>query len=73
MGKRPWTHNSGVVSLNPTRVTSKMPLVKNATVNHLMNSTSLEKTHSHISGLCYARNRVCNALLHEIKLLIFFV
>ena len=29
--------------------------------NHLMDSTSLEKTQSPVSAFCYARNRVCNA------------
>ena len=50
-----------VVSWIPPYVTFKAPLVKKTTGNHLMNSTSLEKTHSPVSGFCYARNRVCNA------------
>ena len=37
------THNTGIIGLNPPRVTMKTPLVRKATGNHLMNSTSLEK------------------------------
>ena len=39
----------------------KILLARKATGNHLMNSTSLEKTQSPVSGFCYTRNRVCNA------------
>ena len=46
------THNTGVVSSDPTRVTIKIPWVRQATGNHLMNCTSLEKTRSSVSGLC---------------------
>ena len=35
-------HNTGVVSSNPAPATIKAPLVRKATGNHLMNSTSLE-------------------------------
>ena len=45
----------------PTCVTFKMSVARKAKGNHLMNSTSLEKTQSPDSGFCYARNRVCNA------------
>ena len=55
------THNTGVVSSITPCVTFKTPLARKAAGNHLMNSTSLEQTHSPISGFCYARNRVCNA------------
>ena len=55
------THSTGVASSIPPCVTFKTPLVKKATGNHLMKSTSLEKAQSPVSGLCYARNRVCNA------------
>ena len=40
----------------------KTPLARKATGNHLMRSTSLGKTQSPVSGFCYARNRVCNAV-----------
>ena len=30
--------------------------------SHLIKSTSLEETQSPVSGFCYARNRVCNAI-----------
>ena len=56
------THNTGVVGSIPPCFTYKTPSVRKATVNHLMNSTSLEKTQSPISGFCSARNRVCNAV-----------
>ena len=55
------THNTALVSSIPPCVTFKTPLVRKAMGNHLMNSTSLEKTQSLVSGFCYARNRVCNA------------
>ena len=56
------SHNTGVVSSIPPCVTFKKPLVRRATGNYLMNSTSLEKTQSPVSCFCYARNRVCNAV-----------
>ena len=40
----------------------KTPLVGKATGNHLIKFTFLEKTQSPVSGFCYARNRVCNAV-----------
>ena len=56
------THNTGAMSSNPAaRVTKEMPLARKATGNHIITSTSLEKTPTSISGFCYARNRVCNA------------
>ena len=61
------THNTEVVSSIPPCVTFKTPLVRKASGNHLMNSTSLENTQSAISGFCYARNRVCNAVLFLIN------
>ena len=48
------THSTGVV---------KTALVRKATGNHLMNTTSLGKTQSLVSGFCYARNRACNAVI----------
>ena len=48
-------------SSNRARVTMKTPSVRKATGNHLMNSTSLEKTQSPVSGWCYAQNRVWDA------------
>ena len=48
------THNTGVVSSIPPSVTFKMSLVRKATGNHFMNSISLEKTQSPVSGFCYA-------------------
>ena len=53
------THNTGVVSLIHARVIIKAPLARKAMGNHIMNSTSLEKPQSPVSGFCYARNRVC--------------
>ena len=41
-----WTHNTGVVSSDPTRVTIKRAMVSNATGNYLMKSTSPGKTQS---------------------------
>ena len=55
-----WTQNTGVVSSIPSCVTFKTPLVKKAMGDHLMNSTSLEKIQSPVSGFCYDRNRVCS-------------
>ena len=52
------THNAGVITSIPPCVAFKTPLVRKATGNHLMNSTSLERTQSAVSGFCYARNRV---------------
>ena len=49
-----WTHNTGVVRLIPPCVTLKTSLVRKATGKRLMNSTSLEKTQSPVSGFCYA-------------------
>ena len=37
------THNTGVVSSNPARVTIKTPLARKALGNHLIKSTALEK------------------------------
>ena len=58
------THNTGVLSSNPTRVTIEMPLVRQATGNHLIKSTFRKKTQSPVSGFCYARNRLCDAVFH---------
>ena len=55
------THNTGLVSSIPPCVTFKTPFVRKATGNHLMNSTSLDKTQSPVSGFRYARNWVNNA------------
>ena len=49
-----WGHKTGVFSSNPTRATIKTPLVRNATGNHLIKSTSLENTKMPTSGFCYA-------------------
>ena len=46
----------------PPCVAFKTPLVRKATGNHFMNSTTLEKTQSPVSGFCYVQNRVCNAV-----------
>ena len=54
------------MSPNPTLVTIKMPLAREAMGNHLMKSTSLEKTRSPVSGFCYAQNRVCNAVIRYV-------
>ena len=55
-------HNTGVVSSIHPCVISKTPLVRKATGNHLMNSTSLQKTQGPVSGFCYARNRVYHGI-----------
>ena len=55
-------HNTGDVSMNHTRVTIKTPLVRKATGNHLIKSTSLEKAQSPVSGFCYPRNPVCDTV-----------
>ena len=55
-------HNAEVVSSIPHCVPIKTPFARNATGNHLIKSTSLEKTQCPISGFCYARNRVCDAV-----------
>ena len=52
--------SSALVSSTPPCVAIKTQLVRKATRNHLMNSISLEKTQSSVSGLCYAQNRVRN-------------
>ena len=57
------THNTGVISSIPPRVTFKPPLVRKEMGNHLMNVTSLEKN-SPDSGFFYARNRVSDARTH---------
>ena len=60
------SHNTGVVgSIHPC-VTFKAPLVRKATGNHLVNSSSLEEIQSPVSGFCYARNRVCEAVVLEV-------
>ena len=51
------------MSSSPTRVTMKMPLARKATGNHLVNYASLEKAQGSVSGFCYSRNRVCDAVL----------
>ena len=44
------THNAGVFSEIPPCVTFLAQLAREATGNHLMNSTSLEKTQSPFPG-----------------------
>ena len=56
-----WAHNIGTVSSIPPCITIKTLLFWKATGNHLIKSTSLEKTQSPVSGCCCARNRVCDA------------
>ena len=41
----------------------KMILLMKATGNYPMNSTSLEKTQSPVSGFCYAQNQGCYGIL----------
>ena len=60
------THITGVISSSPPCVTLKTPSARKAAGNHLMNSTSPEKTQITVSGFCYARNRVCNAVICKI-------
>ena len=59
------TYNKVVMSSNPTRVTIKMALTREAMESHLIKPTSLEKTQSILSGFCYILNRVCNEAKHE--------
>ena len=56
------THNTGVVSSNPARVTTKTRLASKATGNNLIKSTYLEKTQSPFSGFSYARSQVYDAV-----------
>ena len=51
--------NIGLVSSNPAHVTIKGALMRKATGNHLIKSTSLEKYLSPVSGFCFARNQIC--------------
>ena len=64
------THNAGVITSIPPCVTFQTPLVRKATGNHLMNSTSLERTQSPVSGFCYARNRVWSNCWRPSRLII---
>ena len=50
------TYSTGAASSIPPCVTFETSLVRKATGNPLMNSTSLEKTQSPFSGFCYAQN-----------------
>ena len=43
---------AGVISSNPARATMTTPLVRKATGNHLMKSTSLETTQSPVASFC---------------------
>ena len=47
------------MSSNPICVTMKIPLVRMATRNYRIQSTSLEKAQIPVSSFCCARNRVC--------------
>ena len=55
-------HKTSVVSSNHTRITIKSTIGDkgNGKPPHAVNS--LEKTQSPFYGVCYARNRVCNAV-----------
>ena len=44
----------------------KVRLARKAKGNHLIKSTSLEKTQSSVYGFCYARDRVCRVVLYGI-------
>ena len=48
----------------------KTSLARKATGNHLINYTSLEKAQSPVSGFCYARNRICNAVINVCPVLV---
>ena len=54
------------MSSNPAHGVRKTSLVRKATGNHLIITTTLSEAQSPFSGFCYARNRVCDAvfLLH---------
>ena len=53
------THNTGFLSSIPPCVTLKNVIGEEGDGNHLMNSTSLEKSQSPVSGFYDARNREC--------------
>ena len=55
-----YTHCAGVLSSNPVRVTMKTPLVRKATGNHLVKSTSLECT----KNLVHAGSSMRRSLPH---------
>ena len=56
------TQNAGVVRLNSPCVTIKTALVRKAMGNHLIKLAFLEKAQSPVSGFCYARDRIRNAI-----------
>ena len=56
------TYNTGLVSSVPPCVTIKSPFVRKGMGDHLIKSSSLEKSQSPVSGFCYARNRVCDVV-----------
>ena len=56
------THNTGVVSSIPPCVTFKTILVRKATGDHLIKSTSLEKTHSLWFLLCSKASMLWNPM-----------
>ena len=47
---------------------SQMPLERKATGSHLIKSHFPRKTQSPVSGFCYARNRVCDAVVVQCTL-----
>ena len=61
LGYRQWWRGVVVKHADSQYRGCQSSLVRKATGKHLMNSTSLGKTQSPVSGFCYAQNRVCNA------------
>ena len=60
-----WTRNAGIVNSIPPCVPFITLFVRKATGNHLMNSTTLEKSQSLVSGFYYARDRICNGVYND--------
>ena len=62
------THNTGVVSSMPPCVTFKTPLARKVTGNHLLKSTSLEKTHNPVWFLLLSKLSMrCSLLVNLLQ------
>ena len=61
--KSQWCHSVVVnhADIGSNTCHTRNSIVEEATVNYPIESTFIEKTHSPVSGLCYARNQLCNA------------
>ena len=56
------THDTGGCEFESCTYRDQNTMVSMATGGHLIKSTSLEEVKIPVSGFCYARNRVCNAV-----------